>query len=334
MACPLEKNLLDKSPLTLGEYIELCLYHTSYGYYNKGNSVGVDYSTSPEISSMFGFTVANYLIRTWNEMGKPEKVHLIEMGPGLGTLMNQVLKGMESAPVFGGLEVHMVEVSSQLRSIQVEKQYAKKIKWHKTLPSDLDGFVMVIGNEFFDALAVDQYLLRDGVWHLRFVDIEEKKFFWKRAEKSPPFATNSNKGVKIEEGGIYEFSYQGREMAKQIGKLADLILMVDYGYESGNGDTIQAMRKGERVELLSCPPGTCDITSHVNFGELEEIWKDMSFKVHLSNQRQFLINNGIEEVFRRLCKSAESRGSLAQEYARLTGPMGNLFKVITATLLK
>ena len=313
--------------MTVGNYMELCLYHPTHGYYNNGeNSVGRDYTTSPEISSMFGATIANRLVHIWNQFDRPSKVHLVEMGPGSGTLMMQMLEKMRGAPFFSNLEVHLVEVSASLSAVQAMNHYPKDIQWHQELPSVLDGFVMIVGNEFFDALPVNQYLLQDGQWYIRFVDLGKREFFWSGVDKSPVDYAKSD--------GVYEYSHKGVEVAKQMGNLADAILIADYGYKIGNGDTLQAMQKGERVPMLSLDHGTYDMTYHVNFGVLEQVWKNMSFRVSLGSQRQFLIESGIEQVFRELCNSSFVNGRVAQEYARLTGPMGNLFKVLVATLPK
>lgn len=328
MESTLQKELLRESPVTLQRYMELCLYHETEGYYNRSAPVGIEYTTSPEVSDMFGEVVALALIKLWKRVRRP--IHLVELGPGRGTMMAQMLKVLENEAFFQDLEVHMVETSPMLSAIQAQNNKGRGIRWHRDLPETLKGFVVIVANEFFDAFPIDQYLFsaQNQKWYRRFVDVEKQKFVWNKAHNPPAIRVSRRR----QEGEVVEFSHAVFSMVQKIGRVADLVLVMDYGYDTGTGDTLQSMCKGKRVPVLGCEPGTKDITAHVNFGSMRDQFRNMSFNVTLESQRKFLIANGIQEVFSHRCKAREAKGKHALEYARLTGPMGNLFKVLVATL--
>eukprot|EP00889_Picochlorum_renovo_P007678 jgi/Picre1/34708/NNA_002176.t1 len=162
-------------PLTIAEYMSEVLTHPTEGYYTTREHVfgsSGDFVTSPDISQMFGEMIGIWCVAMWQQLGCPKKLMLAELGPGKGTLMADVLRGTAPFKDFNrALEVHLVEVSPRLRSLQAESlgchapssssSYGPTVTWWSTLddvPSPPDTPVLYIGHEFLDALPIHQFI--------------------------------------------------------------------------------------------------------------------------------------------------------------------------------
>src|SRR5205085_818564 len=161
-------------------YMELCLGHPQHGYYVTHDPLGAagDFVTAPEVSQMYGELIGAWTATVWRQMGSPQPVQLIELGPGRGTLMADALRAAKALPEFhGALSVRMVETSPVLRGLQ-EKALANAgapIVWNHAFEEVPEGPTIAIANEFVDALPISQFIKdRDG-WHVRMIGILNDK---------------------------------------------------------------------------------------------------------------------------------------------------------------
>ncbi|KAI8980089.1 DUF185-domain-containing protein [Trametes punicea] len=166
-----EKILLDTikatGPITFATYMQMCLSHPSAGYYMKASKPVIgsegDFITSPEISQVFGELLAVWLLSQWMYAGSGREVRLLELGPGRGTLMRDVLRVFSQFPAARSAtkEIHLVETSPKMRSAQEAKlsplaeRHSWRLHWHDALDQikcDNSKFTLVLAHEFFDAL--------------------------------------------------------------------------------------------------------------------------------------------------------------------------------------
>ena len=345
-ATPLERELLRTiaagGPLALDRYMALCLGHPRHGYYMTREPFGSagDFVTAPEITQMFGEMIGIWCAHVFELMGSPAAFEVIELGPGRGTLMADVLR---SAKVMAGLlpaaRVRLVETSPRLREVQVKTLafWQGELSWHDTVDEIEAGPGIVIANEFFDALPVQQFRRTSGGWRERVVEASDDRLALGWKPSSPPPAEQV---VESTEGDVVEVCPAGRRLAAQISRrLADhpgAALIVDHGHvRSVAGATLQAVRSHRMVSILD-RPGESDLTAHVDFEVLGKALKANGARVWAPlTQRDFLLGMGLELRARALKSGAN--GARAPDFdaavARISGAaeMGDLFKVIAAT---
>src|SRR3984957_1299879 len=206
-----------------------------------------DFTTSPEISQVFGEILGAWAAVVWEQIGRPDPVLLVEAGPGRGTLMADALRAIgQVAPAFGSaLRVHLIETSERLRATQAER--VPGAVWHEGLENlPLEPFVLV-ANEFLDALPIRQFVQRGDDWAERFV--HEGRFV--EVPVGCP-EVGQRRGLEEREGGtdrVVELNEPARAIARAIGaRFADrpgAAVFLDYGPErSAVGDSLQALRGG------------------------------------------------------------------------------------------
>ena len=167
-------------PMPIAQYMRLCLTHPQHGYYINRDPLGAggDFVTSPEISQMFGELIGLWMAAVWRQMGGPEDIRIIELGPGRGTLMHDALRAAKVVDGFrSAIVVHLVEISPALQQIQ-ERRLADldvPVLWHTKLDEVPAGASIVIANEFVDALPVHQAVKQDDGWHERAVGYRARR---------------------------------------------------------------------------------------------------------------------------------------------------------------
>jgi SAM-dependent MidA family methyltransferase len=332
---PLEKIIGEiiaaEGPMPIDRYMGLCLGHPVHGYYMKKDPFGVqgDFITAPEISQMFGELVGVWLTSTWDSMGKPSKFNLVELGPGRGTLMADILRASKVMPGFReAAQIHLVEMSHVLTKLQIDS-LGNGPNWHEALETIPEGPMLLVANEFFDAIPITQLEKRDGKWLERCVGPDGLCLV--------PIGFDPTIG---QDGNILEYSFQRQEIGVGIGRrLMDYpgaAIVIDYGHlRNPPGDTLQAMRNHKYVPITDMP-GESDITSHVNFERMAYALGLCGAKVYPAiTQRAFLLAMGLERRAAILSSKADAntKDILARAVARLVGEteMGNLFKVMVAT---
>ena len=313
--------------------MRLCLNDKEFGYYSTGSPIGADgdFVTAPEISQMFGEMIGLWCAVTWEQLGKPEAINIVELGPGKGTLMQDLLRTIKSRPDFyEAVSIHLVEVGERLRMLQQEKLLEFEPVWHThidEMPSSSP--MIIIANEFFDALPTIQYQMCDTGWHERYITYENGKFNYILSRQI------KNLEIKGNIGDIYETSpARNTYMAAIESRLCrdgGAALIFDYGHDrSSIGDTIQAVRD-HTVEPIFSHPGLADLTSHVDFEDLLSSVCSVSVFGPIS-QEKFLRGLGIEAraaILQRNASVAQAR-DIESSLIRLVSPhqMGNLFKVL------
>jgi NADH dehydrogenase [ubiquinone] 1 alpha subcomplex assembly factor 7 len=331
-------------PMPIAEYMRLCLTHPQYGYYIKHDPIGAggDFITSPEISQMFGELIGLWLATVWQQMGAPENVRLIELGPGRGTMMLDALRAAKTVPAFvAAVVLHIVEASPTLRKLQEERlePLALPAFWHSTLQDVPGGPCLLMANEFVDALPIRQAIKQDSAWHERVVGVgpDGKLVIGTARDPLPNFESTLPRELRLSpDGSIYE--WRSDNFAFELGRRVrdrGAALLIDYGHvRCGLGETLQAVSGHGYVDPLSAP-GDVDLTAHVDFAALAERAESIGARVHGPvEQRDWLRRLGINKRAATLKAHAPYGKALEidQTLSRLTAGgargMGELCKVI------
>jgi SAM-dependent MidA family methyltransferase len=171
------KALIKSSgPMPVWRYMELCLMHPRHGYYVSRDPLGRegDFTTAPEVSQMFGELLGLWTASVWKQMGSPQFLRLIELGPGRGTMMADALRALRVLPqMVQSLSVHLVEINPVLREKQqATLSGARNITWHDHLDEVPEGPAIILANEYFDVLPIHQVVKRETGWHEREIEID------------------------------------------------------------------------------------------------------------------------------------------------------------------
>ncbi|MEP5155601.1 SAM-dependent methyltransferase [Planktotalea sp.] len=322
--------------MSIAEYMSMCLFHPKHGYYTSRDPFGSegDFTTAPEISQMFGELIALTLAQAWMDQGQPQHVALVELGPGRGTLMADILRTLRAVPGFlDAYSIHLVEASPHMRSLQKEALKGFEPTWHdgvETLPDN--QAIFVVANEFFDALPIRQ-MVRDGAgWRERQVGVENDTLCFGLSEATALSALQ-HRLEDTKDGDLVEFCSAAPHimttLANCIEQNGGAAFIFDYGDWRSLGDTLQALQAHDAVDPLH-QPGQCDLTAHVDFEALITDLPCSHSKV--TPQGIFLERLGITQRAQALASKLNS-AALDQHIAahrRLTHPeeMGNLFKTI------
>lgn len=347
-ASPLEQEIrrliAAAGPMPVAQYVSLCLTHPKYGYYVTRDPFGAggDFVTAPEVSQMFGELVGLWAAAVWKMMGAPENVRLVELGPGRGTMMRDALRAMNVAPAFRkAIVVHFVEVSPTLEKAQRETlaKAGALFHWHHDLSEVPAGPVIILANEFVDALPVHQMIKHSDGWHERVVALNAagNLVLGSSAHPVPNFERVLPKNVRAAPvGSIYE--WRSDNVAFEIGRRVrdnGAALVIDYGHSHSDvGDTLQAIGQHAFADALAAP-GSVDITAHVDFEAFGSAAESMGAAVHGPiDQRDFLLRLGIQARADALkaAASPEKKAEIDAAIERLTQAgrtgMGRLFKAI------
>jgi len=305
-----------EGPISIARYMDLCLYHPQLGYYmtRQPMAAGGDFITAPEMTQAFGEVLGAWVIDCWQKLGSPTEWALVELGPGRGTLMSDVLRVMQRhAPqAYAGCKIHLVEISPVLKQAQQEMLQGHAVAWHQGIEAlpQLEVPLVLLANEFWDALPIQQ-----------FVDGEERM-------------------VTVDAGGALAFTLPAGHITETCPALPCLVqrlkaittapcyqLYIDYGAE-GTADTLQAMRQQKFTSPLEAP-GEVDLTAHVNFAALKAAFGDNWGYI---DQAGFLFRLGFPVRAARLmdaAKTPQEREKIALNCAKIIAPdgMGSLFKV-------
>ncbi len=343
----LRRRIAVEGPLSVQDVMADALTHPTFGYYATRDPFGVsgDFITAPEISQMFGELIGLWAAVVWQQIGAPAKVRLVELGPGRGTLMADAMRAAGALPDFtAATEIHLVEVSATLRSLQARALEGFAPTWHADLSTVPDGPTIVIANEFFDALPILQLVRAPGAWCERRLAMhpESGDMAWVVSARPAPQGVLVDQAVTTAAapGDVAELCPAGLSIAREIARrLVDhggAAVVVDYGYApSAPGDTLQAVRGHQPVPVLETL-GAADLTSHVDFAALGRVVSQAGGCVFgPTTQAQFLTALGIDARADRLMAGADAptQETIAGAKARLIGPdeMGTLFKVAAWT---
>lgn len=337
-------TIRDKGPMTVADYMQLALGHEEYGYYMKQDPFGRkgDFVTAPEVSQIFGELLGAWVATLWHQLGA-EDVALVELGPGRGTLMKDMLRATEHVPGFhDALCVVMVETSPALKRMQqaVLVGSHSRIAWQHDIRELPDMPIIVIANEFFDALPIRQFVRMAEGLKEKLVEIDPED------EEKLCFVIQEI-GIRLIKGGAYsgdevvvESCPAARSvvhtLAAHLERFGGGGLIVDYGYTGGSrGNTLQAV-KGHGFFPVLEEPGNADITAHVDFDTISDAFDDHGIATFGPvGQGAFLSRIGAELRAEALLSRAtpEQQDDIIAGLKRLISPheMGELFKVLAFT---
>jgi SAM-dependent MidA family methyltransferase len=333
-------KIREKSGLSVCEFMDLVLTHPQYGYYTQKDPLGQrgDFITAPEISQMFGETLAVCLADVYIQRFAPlQKLYLVECGAGSGILMADILRCLQKiAPSMAAIiQPVFIEINPILQAKQ--KQAVPQAIWADQLDEGLfveNAPVFFVGNEFLDALSFNSYIYNQKQWIERVIESDELGFVWAARSVSLPCSIPFPDNPK--EGDIFEYAPDREGFISKIcffiNKLNGFAIFLDYGHlQSSFGDTFQAMHRHQYCDVFD-HLGQADLTSHVDFDRLSQIARQSGRHVTLSTQADFLRHYGIDMRLQQLQKgkSIAQQKRLSQDHARLTDndQMGVLFKVM------
>jgi NADH dehydrogenase [ubiquinone] 1 alpha subcomplex assembly factor 7 len=344
----IRRRIESAGSLSVAHYMALCLTHPEHGYYTRHAPIGSegDFITAPEISQMFGELLGLWAAAAWRSMGSPENLRLVELGPGRGTMILDALRAAKVMPQFrAAIVLHMVEISLPLERLQRQALIASDVPvhWHRSLEEVPEGPLIILANEFIDALPVHQAVMCADGWHERVIKIADDGNLQFGIDRDPiplfrDFLPTDMRPPKI--GEIFEWRSDktALEIGRRVAKSGGVALILDYGHvQSALGDTLQAVSSHAFAHPLTAP-GLSDLTAHVDFQAIGQAAEAIGARVHGPvTQAQFLRRLGIEQRAAALKAGAPPDYAVTLDAAldRLTDEdatgMGRLIKVIAVS---
>ena len=329
-----------QGPISVAQFMTLALHDAQGGYYATRDPFGRggDFITALEISQMFGEMLGLWCGQVWTDQGCPKNTRLVELGPGRGTLMADALRVLKRVPGFlDDVELVLVEASPTLRDIQRErlKDSGATIRWSTHFEVQ-DSPLLLLANEFFDALPVRQYVKTPRGWCERMVIVKDGELDFALAPQITPAVAIPASRAGAPDGGVYETAPAAISLTEEISRIiaahGGAALLIDYGYaDAGFGETLQAVRDHRFAPILA-DPGASDLSAHVDFAALTEAARHGGAQIFGPRpQGGFLEGLGIHVRARRLVQAHPSEAeNLSKAVARLTAPdqMGNLFRAM------
>lgn len=337
----IKRRIAETGPLPVASFMRLALSEPGIGYYATRDPLGAagDFVTAPEISQMFGEMIGLWCVDLWEKIGRPDPFLLVELGPGRGTLMADALRAARVRPEFlRAMRLHLVEISRPLRERQAQLLAAFAPTWHDEAAALLGGPMILLGNEFLDALPIHQFQMTENGWRERAVGLTDGELAWMHLAPGPELSLLPPAHRKAKAGDIAEICPAALSLAEALAARfardgGGVALFLDYGpTRSGLGDSLQALRGHRPADPLR-EAGQADLTAHVDFAALAE-----KARAHGANafgpigQGPFLQVLGIEQRASMLAAkaNAEDRAAIAAALHRLIAPaqMGSLFKAL------
>jgi NADH dehydrogenase [ubiquinone] 1 alpha subcomplex assembly factor 7 len=341
LAALIDMQIRQTGPMSISTYMGLCLTHPRHGYYRQGTAIGAagDFITAPEISQMFGEMIGFFFVNLWQQMGEPKAFTLLELGPGRGTLMADLLRVAGRAPGFSAaLSLELFEADPLLLAEQRNRLAEHQPRWIENFDLAADTPLLVVANEFFDALPIRQFVRGREGWHERMVGLTDGRRSFGLSPAPIPASALPEAVRDSPEGAVYEAGLAAGEvtsrLARAVSRRGGAILALDYGYaETRTGETLQAVSRHAYADPLESP-GEADLSAHVDFGALAAIARAAGLAVEpLAAQGDFLKALGILARAATLARANPGEAaSINAALDRLTGPtqMGTLFKVFCA----
>ncbi|PCH42048.1 DUF185-domain-containing protein [Wolfiporia cocos MD-104 SS10] len=351
---PIEKILLDDikaaGPISFARYMQMCLSHLTEGYYMKDThsvfGARGDFITSPEISQVFGELVAIWLLSQWLATGGARPIRLVELGPGRGTLMQDILRVLAHFPASRAAvqEVHLVETSPAMQRRQEERlgptvhAHGWTLRWHCALedvPRDATRFTMIVAHEFFDALPFHLLQRTEQGWQEVMVaaapnpttapgttpsNISKTRFRQVLSPSPTPMSTvlgaSSPRFKILPTGARIEVSPAAHKVARRIGELVR--------HADGEGSTATGCAlivdygadkafgssfrafKDHQIVDVFHRPGECDLTANVDFAYLREAATEHALSLGPITQAAFLLRQGLQARVDALKRAASS----------------------------
>ncbi|RXZ64299.1 class I SAM-dependent methyltransferase [Pelagerythrobacter rhizovicinus] len=331
LAAIFRRLIRDAGPISLSQFMG----ESNARYYATRDPLGSggDFVTAPEVSQMFGELIGLWLADVWIRAGRQEPVLYVELGPGRGTLAKDALRACQRHGLTP--RVHFIEASAALRSLQ--REGLPDATWHTDLATvPRDSPMLLVANEFLDALPVRQLVRTAEGWRERLVGLGDNDDFVFIAGRQPMDAAVPEDWREAEEGTVLETSPGAVAVVHEIaGRLAEqggAALLIDYGSaELRSGSTLQAVRAHTKIDAFACP-GEADLTAHVDFATLARVAQLRGAR-HLgtATQGHWLQALGIDMRAKSLATHAPHRAGeifVARDRLVADEQMGELFKVM------
>jgi NADH dehydrogenase [ubiquinone] 1 alpha subcomplex assembly factor 7 len=345
LAAKIAKRIRAEGPLTVAAYMAMAAHDPADGYYTTRAPIGAagDFTTAPEISQIFGELIGLWCAERWERLGRPDPVILAELGPGRGLLMRDFLRAACIVPGFRrALRLHLVEMSSALRVEQQRRLGDAHPVWVERIEDLPDGPMLLVANEFLDALPIRQFVRCTKHWAERMVALDNAgRFAFVDGPESPvasllvpPSLREGSPGTiaEVAPAALAVAAALGNRLTTQPGAA----LFIDYGYfPSAPGSTLRAISRHRATAPLAAP-GCADLSAHVDFATFAEAARAAGADTHGPvTQGRFLTALGAGLRAKALSERAtpSQRATLENSVRRLTAPneMGELFKVIALT---
>lgn len=339
-------RIAHSGPISVADYMNAALTDTDFGYYTTREPFGRggDFITAPEISQMFGELIGLWVAQVWLSMETPEDIALVELGPGRGTLMADMMRTLKRAlpALHESASLHLVEMSPRLRAEQAAALEGLAPTWHDTTDTLPQVPTILIANEFIDALPIHQFVKSTDGWHERHVaegagggttlgfcladePIADTSILPQTITPRTPMEAIAE--VRPQANALVQ------QLAKHLNATKGAALFIDYGHDTSDfGDTFQAVRKHMPQHVLAAP-GEADLTAHVDFAMLRNAALASGLKASdLISQGSFLRALGIETRAAKLMETATpaQANDIESALERLTSEsrMGSLFKAL------
>jgi NADH dehydrogenase [ubiquinone] 1 alpha subcomplex assembly factor 7 len=321
-----------QGPLSVAQYMTACLHDPQFGYYAARPALGEDgdFVTAPLVSQMFGELVGVWAAAAWELIGRPGELRLVEIGPGDGTLMDDMLRTARVAPAFrAAADVWLVETSAPLAALQRDR-LGDQVRWAASLDEVPGGApLLLVANELLDCLPARQFVRTSIGWSEQVVGLDRGGALAFGLSSAPVGGLMPDAAV----GQVYEQSAAqaglGAALGARVARDGGAALLVDYGRaEPGFGDTLQALRRHEKVDPLA-RPGEADLTVHADFPAVMAAASGQGARAAILTQAGFLARMGIGARCEALLAARPDRSAtLGRQLHRLIGAdeMGELFK--------
>jgi NADH dehydrogenase [ubiquinone] 1 alpha subcomplex assembly factor 7 len=341
----LARHIRAHGPMTIAAFMAVALHDPKAGYYARRNPLGAagDFVTAPEISQIFGELIGLWCADLWRLMGSPDPVILAELGPGRGTLMADFLRATRRVAGFReALRPYLIEASPLLRETQRQSLEDINPAWVSSFDEVPEGPLLLVANEFLDALPIRQLVRGRAHWAERMVGAGDSgRLDFADGPENPALALLVPAALRdAPPGAMVEIcpaaATLAGEVAERLARHPGAALFIDYGYAEGSpGDTLTAIG-AHRPENVLSRPGKVDLSAHVDFAAFAAAARDAGATVRGPvTQRAFLIALGATARLEALSRNASPAQSRAVESGlrRLIDPqeMGTLFKVLAVT---
>lgn len=334
-------------PIKVSTYMHIALQDPKDGYYQTKLPFGQkgDFITAPEISQLFGEIIGVFLLKNWQSQKPKAPLSLAEIGPGRGTLMQDILRTIKTLDpnTFANMQAFLLETSPRLIAEQKTclAPFGEKVQWMNDFAQLPPVPLQLVANELFDALAIDQYIKIKDQWFERLIGLsDEGNFCFCLSPAHLPVVNDANALAALPSETILEISPIRQQLMEKISlhimQQGGTAVLIDYGEyhtksQRATGDTLQALSHHKPQDIFAAP-GVHDLTSHVDFTSLCAIAQQTGCRTKLLQQGDFLIKMGLLERAGALGhgKSIKVQNQISSAVERLAAPsqMGTLFKVL------
>jgi len=328
----LTAQIAQGGPISVAQYMTACLHDPAEGYYATRPALGEagDFVTAPLVSQMFGELIGVWAAACWTMLGEPAEVRLVEMGPGDGTLMTDLLRAARMAPAFlEAADLWLVETSPPLQALQASR-LGEGPRWAQRLADVPEGAPLIlIANELLDCLPARQFVRTALGWSEQLIglDGQNQLSFTLNPTPAAGLLPDAPDGAVFEQSAAQEAL--GGELGARLARDGGAALLIDYGAATpGFGDTLQALRRHQKVDPLATP-GQADLTVHADFPAVMIAARRAGAEAAILTQAEFLARMGVGLRAEALVQARPDKAPMiGRQLNRLVAAdqMGELFK--------